>query len=90
MRMYILGIKHLLIAGCALPEYQGDNSCDDENNNEACFFDGGDCCGSNANLDYCLECQCLDYNHPCSDDYSGSGNYSDDDSGDYSGDYPFF
>ena len=26
----------------------GDGLCDDENNNEACDFDGGDCHGSNA------------------------------------------
>ena len=48
-----------MIAGCEIPEYHGDNFCDDENNNVACFFDGGDCCGSNVNTQYCTECQCL-------------------------------
>ena len=34
--------------------------CDDVNNNEACSFDGGDCCGSNVNTDWCTECLCLE------------------------------
>ena len=38
----------------------GDGYCDDVNNNEACFFDLGDCCGSNVNTQYCTECQCLE------------------------------
>jgi len=39
----------------------GDNYCDDENNNAACQFDGGDCCNNSApNWDwYCSACQCL-------------------------------
>merc|ERR1712172_210306 len=39
----------------------GDNYCDDENNNAACQFDGGDCCdNSTPNWDYyCSACQCL-------------------------------
>ena len=40
----------------------GDNFCDDINNNVDCSYDGGDCCGCNANTDYCTECQCLDPN----------------------------
>ena len=36
-----------------------DGYCDDENNKEACFFDGGDCCGSDVNMEYCSECLCL-------------------------------
>ena len=57
--MIVLLNIHLLIAGCEIPEYYGDNYCDDENNNEACFFDGGDCCGSNVNTNCCTECLCL-------------------------------
>ena len=49
-----------MVKGCELPDYHGDNYCNDENNNEACFFDGGDCCGSNVNTQYCTECQCLE------------------------------
>ena len=47
------------ITGCYNPDYHGDAYCDDENNNEACFFDGGDCCGSDVDKTYCFECQCL-------------------------------
>ena len=46
--------------GCENPGYHGDLMCDDVNNNEACFFDGGDCCGSNVNTQYCTEFQCLE------------------------------
>ena len=52
--------QYLLIQGCYNPGYHGDGACDDENNNEACFFDGGDCCGSNVNINYCTICQCLE------------------------------
>ena len=37
-----------------------DGYCDDINNNQACTYDGGDCCGSNVNTFYCTECQCLE------------------------------
>ena len=50
----------LFIEGCEKPGWHADGYCDDENNNEACFFDGGDCCGSNVNTQYCTECQCLE------------------------------
>ena len=49
-----------MIAGCYDPSWHADGYCDDVNNNEACFFDGGDCCGSNVNTEYCTECQCLE------------------------------
>ena len=52
--------KNLLITGCAYPSWHADGYCDDVNNNEACLFDGGDCCGSNVNTDWCTECQCLE------------------------------
>ena len=35
-----------------------DGFCDDMNNNAACTYDGGDCCGVNVNRKYCLECTC--------------------------------
>ena len=53
-------IHYLFITGCENPGWHGDGYCDDVNNNEACFFDGGDCCGSNVNTNYCNECQCLE------------------------------
>ena len=32
--------------GCAVPWWQGDQICDDENNNAECNYDGGDCCNN--------------------------------------------
>ena len=49
-----------MIKGCENPDWNADGYCDDVNNHEACFFDGGDCCGSNVNTDYCIECLCLE------------------------------
>ena len=57
-----------------LARYVGDNFCDDENNFEACDYDGGDCCLEHKyELDddekndlktvwnrFCEECQCID------------------------------
>ena len=39
-----------------------DGYCDDINNNMECSYDGGDCCGPNANTQYCRNCSCLDPN----------------------------
>ena len=38
----------------------GDGYCDDITNNLDCNYDGGDCCGSFVNNQYCTECQCLE------------------------------
>ena len=54
-------------SGCEFPYYFSDGICDDENNNEACDYDGGDCCGDNVDTTFCSECQCLD------PDFGGSG-----------------
>ena len=51
---------YLFIKGCANPGYHGDGWCDDVNNNEACLFDGGDCCGGVIDPSYCTECICLE------------------------------
>ena len=40
--------------------YIGDKYCDDDANNVACKYDGGDCCGSNVKKNYCKQCKCLD------------------------------
>ena len=40
-----------------------DGYCDDENNNEACGWDGEDCCGDNVDTTYCSVCECLDPNY---------------------------
>ena len=47
--------------GCALPSWVADSYCDDGNNNEECNYDGGDCCGSNVNTQFCNECLCLEW-----------------------------
>merc|ERR1712051_248513 len=47
---------------CGSPQWFGDNYCDDDNNNEDCGWDGGDCCGDNVNTQYCSACECLDPN----------------------------
>ena len=46
-------------SNCEVPEWFGDDYCDDNNNNSECGFDGGDCCGDNVNTNYCSECECL-------------------------------
>ena len=37
----------------------GDGYCHDESNNPECGYDGGDCCGSCINTDYCTNCTCI-------------------------------
>ena len=50
--------------GCesGYPHFIGDGSCDDENNNVGCQFDGGDCCENDYYSwdDYCDDCHCLE------------------------------
>ena len=37
----------------------GDGFCDDINNNEACDYDDGDCCGlSSVKKNFCVQCIC--------------------------------
>ena len=45
--------------GCTIPAWVGDGYCDDVTNNMECNYDGGDCCGSDINTQYCSECQCI-------------------------------
>ena len=45
---------------CIDDGWKGDGYCDDENNNEGCEWDGGDCCGSNVDKQWCDICECLD------------------------------
>merc|ERR1712037_157006 len=47
-------------AKCTVPDYIGDGNCDDENNNCACGYDKGDCCGKDVKKAYCKECKCKD------------------------------
>ena len=46
--------------GCNEPLWYNDLYCDDINNNEACGFDGGDCCGEYVLHYYCTECICYE------------------------------
>merc|ERR1712168_301847 len=46
--------------GSCIDHWIGDDYCDDENNNNECGYDGGDCCGDNVNTMYCSECACLE------------------------------
>ena len=39
-----------------------DRFCDDMNNNEACNYDEGDCCGTLINKRYCVSCKCKSKN----------------------------
>merc|ERR1712151_245966 len=69
--------------GCGSPQYKGDGNCDDDNNNAHCEYDGGDCCGSKVNTQFCKKCACLDPNYKpgqgCgSPSYKGDGNCDDD------------
>ena len=47
------------ILDCAHPAMIGDGCCNDESNNPECGYDGGDCCGSCINTDYCTNCTCI-------------------------------
>ena len=36
----------------------GNGLCNDETNNPECNYDGGDCCATNANTNFCSNCVC--------------------------------
>merc|ERR1712110_222737 len=57
--------------GCEVPQWARDQYCDDGNNNAECNWDGGDCCNNFKNGwdKYCDDCQCLDPNPPCEDQW---------------------
>ena len=39
-----------------VPEWMGNGRCNDENNHEACDWDGGDCCGE-VDKSLCIHCK---------------------------------
>ncbi len=59
------------LSGCEIPNFNGDKYCDDENNNEGCSYDGGDCCADEVEggipyCTFCTTCLChLDQKHTC-------------------------
>merc|ERR1712032_1649226 len=75
---------------CASPKYKGDGNCDDDNNNEGCGYDGGDCCaktvkGGLVKKDFCKTCKCVDPDNQgkgkliCKlPNYRGDGNCDDE------------
>merc|ERR1711934_751181 len=69
-------------AACGTEAYKGDGNCDDDNNNQGCEFDGGDCCskslGGDVQKDYCKECKCLDPNPKGKPAGCGQEKYKDD------------
>lgn len=81
---------------CELLELQassiGNGDCDSDNNNEACGFDGGDCCERNcvANLkkDYsCENFTCMDPTSGCADQSIGGNTSCTGDSSDVGNGY---
>ena len=54
----------LTFLGCFNLDWKGDGICDDQNNHAGCNFDGGDCCGPDADTDLCTLCQCLEKEAP--------------------------
>ena len=55
----LITVPTIIIGGCQ-QSWIADGYCDDINNNLDCSYDGGDCCGSNVNTQYCIQCQCLE------------------------------
>ena len=49
---------------CEFPQWANDEYCDDGNNNEACGWDGGACCGDDVMTMFCTDCECKDPNQP--------------------------
>ena len=65
---------------CYNPTLIANGYCDDEVNTKECNYDGGDCCGSCINTDYCIKCICYDdiaNDAQFSNKYVGNG-YCDD------------
>ena len=60
--------------GCPAADWTGDGFCDDSNNILECDYDGGDCCGSNVNTQFCTDCLCLSANQTSNS--TGSHNIS--------------
>ena len=59
---YQLGGPIIPIIDCPNPQWIGDGICDDPNNIFECDYDGGDCCGSNVNTQFCNDCLCPNKN----------------------------
>ena len=51
--------ESISIADCTQYTKAKDGYCNDETNIPECNYDGGDCCGSCINTDYCTNCTCI-------------------------------
>jgi hypothetical protein len=49
---------NLNFQGCEIPGKVDSGYCNDDTNTEECNYDGGDCCGTNVNRQYCFDCIC--------------------------------
>ena len=45
--------------GCKHEYLVNNGICNDESNYQECNYDGGECCGSHVNNEFCKECKCL-------------------------------
>ena len=50
--------RYILVFLVYLPRKSSNLVCNDETNTADCDYDGGDCCLSSSNTDYCSECVC--------------------------------
>ena len=55
----VLSSYLISVEECWYSDYIGNGYCEDGNNKAECNFDGGDCCGSCVNTEFCIECLCL-------------------------------
>ena len=58
-----------------------DGYCTDQNNNEECDWDGGDCCGNYVNTQHCRKCECHEPNFElkeCNYEQIGNGICNDE------------
>ena len=53
--------KWLFVLACNIfmQHWVGDGFCDDQTNSPDCYFDGGDCCGTDVNNLLCTTCECI-------------------------------
>ena len=57
-----LAYSLIFCKGCENTAWVGHGFCNDLTNNDACNFDGGDCCRPYFNTQYCMLYQCF---KPC-------------------------
>ena len=63
MALKVIIINFENLGGIGKLNWVNDGFCDDMNNNEACNYDGGDCCGVYADKRFCFVCKCICKKH---------------------------